>query len=74
MAQNSILQKDASELFGGSKAQSGTDVQAANVEAFLSSVFTYMAAALAISGGLAWAFGETYLSQYLSIPAKPGAG
>jgi hypothetical protein len=74
MAQNSILQKDASELFGGAKAQSGTDVQAANIEAFLSSVFTYMAAALAISGGLAWAFGETYLSQYLFYSTEAGRG
>lgn len=58
MAQNSILQKDAGELFGSKgAAQSGTDVQTSNVEAFLSSVFTYMAAALAISGGLSYAFG-----------------
>lgn len=74
MAQNSsILQKDASELFGSSKGVE-TGVEASNVEAFLSTVFTYMAAALMISGGLAYAFGETYLSQYLFYTGETGHG
>lgn len=71
---NNILQKDASELFGGKTGQSNADVQSSNVEAFLSSVFTYMAAALMISGALAYLFGETYMSQYLFYSAEGGRG
>lgn len=58
MAQNnSLLSKGADELFGGSSNEAGSEVQTGNVEAFLSSVFTYMAAALMISASLAYAFG-----------------
>ncbi|MFB6257250.1 MAG: Bax inhibitor-1/YccA family protein [Flavobacteriales bacterium] len=70
---NSILQKDASELFGGGKAEADVETgTTTNVEAFLSSVFTYMAAALLISGALAYAFGETYLKEYLFYETRAG--
>lgn len=73
MAQNnSILQKDASELFGGAAKGAETNVQASNVESFISSVFTYMAAALMISGALAYLFGETSLKHALFYPEQGG--
>lgn len=49
-----------------------TDATQTNVEAFLSSVFTYMAAALGISGGLAYWFGTS--PQLLSLIINLEAG
>ncbi len=77
MAQNSILQKDASELFGNGKDQSteaAAGVRASDVERFISTVFTYMAAALMISGGLSYAFGEIASLRELLFYSTPEGG